>query len=147
MRVPLDYRHDSLHSEGRVRIGLTIRLAVNAGLRVGVAVGSLAGIDTAVVADCDFLDTSGAVDGGLGKSEIDDDVDDRADNWTDDTDEVEADDEVSWQHRTVSSDCIADRIGSSYKDYGTLGAKGDGKVAEAAEWLTSVRAEAVDILV
>ncbi len=129
-----------------MRIGLTTRLEVNAGLRVGAAVGSLAGIDTALVADCDFLDASGTVDSGLGNSEIDDD-DDRADGWTDDTDEVVADDEVSWRHRTVSSGCIADRIGGSYKDYGTLGEKGDGRVAGVAEWLTSVRAEAVDILV
>ena len=77
-----------------MRIGPTTRLAVNAGLRAGAAVGSLVGIDTALVADCGLLDTLGSVDSGSGESEIDDD--DRADDWTDDTDEVVADDEVSW---------------------------------------------------
>lgn len=89
-----------------MRIDPTTRLAVNAGLRVGAAIGSLVGIDTALVVDCGLLDTFGAVDSGSGKSEIDDY--DRADDWTDDTDEV--------VHRRVSSGCIADRIGSSYKD-------------------------------
>ena len=77
-----------------MRIGPTIRLAENAGLRVGVAVGSLVGIDTALVADCGSLDTSVAVGSGSDNSEIDDD--DKADDRTDDTDEVVADDEVSW---------------------------------------------------
>lgn len=114
-----------------MRIGLTTRLAVNAGLRVGVVIGSLAGIDTALDADCDLPDTSGAVDIASGKSEIDDD--DRADDWTADTDEAVTDDEVSWQHRKVSSGCIAGRIGILYMDYDTLGAKNGGKMAEAAE--------------
>lgn len=114
-----------------MRIGPTIRLAVNAGLRVEVAVGSLAGIDTALVADRDLPDTSGVVDIASHKSEIDDD--DRADDWTADTDEAVTDDEGSWRHRKASSGCIAGRIGSSHKDFGTLGAKHGGKMAEAAE--------------
>ena len=72
-----------------MRIDPTIHLAVSAGLRVGAAVGSLAGIDTALVADCGLLDTFGAVDSGSGKSENDDDDDD-------DTDRVVTDGEVSW---------------------------------------------------
>ena len=47
----------------------------------------------------------------------------------------------------MSSGCIVGKIGGSYKDYGTLVAKGGGKMAEVAEQLTSVRAEAVDVLV
>ena len=114
-----------------MRIDLTTRLAVNAGLRVEVVIGSLAGTDTALDADCDLPDMSGPVDIALDKSEIDDD--DRADDWTADTDEAVADDEVSWQHRKVSSDCIAGRIGIWYMDCGTLGAKNGGKMTEAAE--------------
>ena len=110
-----------------MRIGPTIRLAVNAGLRVGAAVGSLEGIDTALVAPGGLLDTPAAVDSGSGKPEIDDD--DRAD----DIDRVVPDDGESWQHRKVSSGCIAGRIGGSYKDYGTLEANVGGRVAEVAE--------------
>ncbi len=46
----------------------------------------------------------------------------------------------------MNSGCSAGRIGFSCKDHDTLGAKGGGEVAEAAESPTSVRAEAVDIL-
>ncbi len=54
-----------------MRIGLTIRLVVSAGLHVEAAVGSLAGIDTALVADRGLLDMYG-VDSGSGWQEIDD---------------------------------------------------------------------------
>ena len=77
-----------------MKIGPTTRPAVTAGLRVGAAVESLAGIDTGLVADCGLSDTSGAVDRGSGKSETD--YDGRGGDWTDDTDEVVADDELSW---------------------------------------------------
>lgn len=101
---------------------------MNVGLRVGAAVGSLVVIGTALVADCDLPDMSGPVDNGPGNSETDDD--DKADDWSD---EVVADDEVSWQHKTVSSGCIAGTIGRSYKDDGTLGAKSGGRMTEVAE--------------
>lgn len=117
-----------------MRIGPATRLAVNVELRVGAVIGSLVGTDTALVADCGLLDRSGTVDSGSGKSKIDGY---RADGWTDD--------EVSWQHRTVSSGCIAGRIEISYKDHDTLGARGGGKMAEVAEWPTSARVEVVDI--
>lgn len=131
MGVLLGYRPGWLHSAGHVRIGPTTRLAVTAVLRVGAAVGSLAGIDTGLVADCGLSDTSGAVDSGSDKSETD--CDGRAGDWTDDTDEVVADDEVSWQHRRVGSGCIAGRVGSLHKDCGTLWAKGVGKMVEVVE--------------
>lgn len=128
-----------------MRIDPTIHLAVNVGLRVGAATGSLVGIDTVLVADSGLPDTSGAVDSGSDKLESDDY--DRVDDWTGDTHEVVADDEMSWQHRRVSSGCTAGRIGCSHRGCGTLGAKGAGKMTEVAEWPTSVHAEAVDILV
>ncbi len=84
MRRLLDYRLGWLHSGGHVRIGLTIRLVVSAGLHVEAAAGNLAGIDTALVAGRGSLDMSG-VDSGSGWQEIDDS---RVDDWTDD--------EVSW---------------------------------------------------
>ena len=130
MRILLGHCLDWLHFGGRERIGPTTRLAVNAGLRVGAAVGSLAEIDTALVADCDLRDTIGSVDGMSGVLEIDDD---KTDDGSDNTDEFVADDEVSWQHRRASSGCIAGRIGRSDKDYGTLGAKDGGRMAEVAE--------------
>lgn len=105
---------------------------MNAELRVGVAVGSLVVIGTALVADCDLPDTSGAVDNGSGKWESDDDGD-KTDDWSDETDEVVADDEESWQHKPVSSGCTAGRIGRSCKDDGRLVAKGGGTMAEVAE--------------
>ena len=89
-------------------------------------------IGTALVADCDLPDTSGAVDNGSSKLEIDDDGD-KADDWSDGTDEIVADDEEGWQHKTVSSGCTAGRIGRSCKDDGTLVANGAGKVDEVAE--------------
>ena len=55
-----------------MRIDLTTRLAVNAGLHVGAATGSLVETDTALVADCDLLDTYGAAGIGLRKSKNDD---------------------------------------------------------------------------
>ena len=82
MRILLGYRLGSLHSGGRVRIGPTTRLAVNAGLHVGAVVGSLVETDTALVADCDLLDMSGVVGIGLGKAEADEDR--RADGWAND---------------------------------------------------------------
>ena len=82
MRTLLGYRLGSLHSGGRVRIGPATRPAVNAGLHVGAVVGSLVGTDTALVAECDLLDMSGAVDIGPGKAEADEDR--RADGWADD---------------------------------------------------------------
>lgn len=103
---------------------------MNAGLRVGAAIESLAGTDTALAADCGVLDKCGGADNGSGRSEIDDD--DRVDDQTDDTEEVAADDGASWQHRRVSSGCIADKIGFWYKGYGTLGAQGGCKMAEVA---------------
>lgn len=132
MWVLLGYRRGWLHSVGHVRIGPTTRLAVNAGLLVGAAVGSLVGTDTGLVAPCGLDDTPGTVHNGSGKSEIDDD-DDMSGGWTGGTDEVAADDEVSWQRRRVNSGCIARRIGGSYKGYGMLEAKGGGKVPEFAE--------------
>ena len=105
-----------------MRIGPATRLAANVELRVGAVIGSLVGTDTALVADCGLLDTSGTVDNGSGKSKIDGY---RADGWTDD--------EVSWQHRAVSSGCIAGRFGISYKDHYRLGARDGGTMAEVAE--------------
>ena len=105
-----------------MRIGPATRLAENVELRVEAVIGSLVGTDTALVADCGLLDTSGTVDSGSSKPKIDSY---RAGGWIDD--------EVSWQRRTVSSGCIAGRIEISYKDHDTLGARGGGKMAEVAE--------------
>ena len=116
-----------------MRIDPTTRPAVSAGLLVGAAAGSLAEIDTALVADSGLLDKPGAADSWLGGSTIDGDCDDKADDWTDDTDAMAADVELSWQHRRVRSGCIAGRNEVLDKCYGMLEAKGDGKMAEAAE--------------
>lgn len=80
-----------------MRTGPATRLAVNAGLHAGAVIGSLAETDTALVADCDLLGTNGAAGTGLRISKNDE----RAGGWTGF--------EASWQYRTVSSDCTADR--------------------------------------
>ena len=98
MPMPLGCRLGWPRSVVRVRTGLATRLAVNAGLHVGAVIGSLGETDTALVADCDLIDTYEAAGTEIRKSK---DYE-RAGGWTDY--------EASWQCRTVSSDCTADRI-------------------------------------